>query len=121
VFDSPQHYTGWVKFSGVLMGYPVSSGFEGRWDTQGRVHQPVRTSAVATAAWPSIVVHFDRLARRTPAIPRTRMCGSPGRSVDRLPSSRRPRPDGPQRADLRSDRPGSGPNLRCDSISSAFG
>ena len=26
VFDSPQHYTGWVKFSGRLMGYPVRSG-----------------------------------------------------------------------------------------------
>ena len=25
VFDSPQHYTGWVKFSGVLMGYPLES------------------------------------------------------------------------------------------------
>jgi hypothetical protein len=26
VFDSPQHYTGWVKFSGTLMGYPLQSG-----------------------------------------------------------------------------------------------
>jgi hypothetical protein len=26
VFDSPQHYTGWVKFSGTLMGYPLESG-----------------------------------------------------------------------------------------------
>ena len=26
VFDSPQHYTGWVRFSGKLMGYPLSSG-----------------------------------------------------------------------------------------------
>jgi hypothetical protein len=25
VFDSPQHYTGWVKFSGTLMGYPLQS------------------------------------------------------------------------------------------------
>jgi hypothetical protein len=26
VFDSSQHYTGWVKISGSLMGYPVQSG-----------------------------------------------------------------------------------------------
>jgi hypothetical protein len=26
VFDSPQHYTGWVKLSGTLMGYPLQSG-----------------------------------------------------------------------------------------------
>jgi Protein of unknown function (DUF3617) len=26
LFDSPQHYTGWVKFSGTLMGYPLQSG-----------------------------------------------------------------------------------------------
>jgi hypothetical protein len=26
VFDSPQHYTGWVKFSGTLLGYPLQSG-----------------------------------------------------------------------------------------------
>jgi hypothetical protein len=26
VFDSPQHYTGWVKFSGTLMGYPLQTG-----------------------------------------------------------------------------------------------
>jgi hypothetical protein len=25
VFDSPTHYTGWVRFSGTLMGYPVES------------------------------------------------------------------------------------------------
>jgi hypothetical protein len=25
VFDSPQHYTGWVKFSGTLLGYPLQS------------------------------------------------------------------------------------------------
>jgi hypothetical protein len=25
VFDSPQHYTGWVKFSGTVMGYPIQS------------------------------------------------------------------------------------------------
>jgi len=25
MFDSPQHYTGWVKFSGTLMGYPLQS------------------------------------------------------------------------------------------------
>jgi hypothetical protein len=25
-FDSPQHYRGWVKFSGTLMGYPLQSG-----------------------------------------------------------------------------------------------
>jgi hypothetical protein len=25
LFDSPQHYTGWVKFSGSLMGYPLES------------------------------------------------------------------------------------------------
>ena len=25
LFDSPQHYTGWVKFSGALMGYPLES------------------------------------------------------------------------------------------------
>jgi hypothetical protein len=25
VFDSPQHYTGWVKFNGTLMGYPLQS------------------------------------------------------------------------------------------------
>jgi hypothetical protein len=31
VFDSPQHYTGWMKFSGTLMGYPIQSAtdFEG--------------------------------------------------------------------------------------------
>jgi len=26
VFDSAQHYTGWVKLSGTLMGYPLHSG-----------------------------------------------------------------------------------------------
>jgi hypothetical protein len=26
VFDSAQHYTGWVKFGGTLMGYPFQSG-----------------------------------------------------------------------------------------------
>jgi hypothetical protein len=26
VFDSAQHYTGWVKFRGTLMGYPLRSG-----------------------------------------------------------------------------------------------
>ncbi|MDB6159657.1 MAG: hypothetical protein JWO04_3363 [Gammaproteobacteria bacterium] len=26
VFDSPQHYRGWVKFSGTLLGYPLQSG-----------------------------------------------------------------------------------------------
>jgi hypothetical protein len=26
VFDSAQHYTGWVKFNGILMGYPLRSG-----------------------------------------------------------------------------------------------
>jgi hypothetical protein len=26
VFDSPQHYTGRVKFSGTVMGYPLQSG-----------------------------------------------------------------------------------------------
>jgi hypothetical protein len=25
VFDSPQHYAGWVKLSGTLMGYPLQS------------------------------------------------------------------------------------------------
>jgi hypothetical protein len=25
VFDSPHHYTGWVKFSGTLLGYPLQS------------------------------------------------------------------------------------------------
>jgi hypothetical protein len=25
IFDSPQHYRGWVKFSGTLMGYPLLS------------------------------------------------------------------------------------------------
>jgi hypothetical protein len=25
-FDSPQHYRGWVRFSGTLMGYPLQSG-----------------------------------------------------------------------------------------------
>jgi hypothetical protein len=25
IFDSPQHYRGWVKFSGTLMGYPLQS------------------------------------------------------------------------------------------------
>jgi hypothetical protein len=25
VFDSPQHYTGWVKFNGTLLGYPLHS------------------------------------------------------------------------------------------------
>jgi hypothetical protein len=24
-FDSPQHYRGWVKFSGTLLGYPIQS------------------------------------------------------------------------------------------------
>jgi hypothetical protein len=26
VFDSSQHYTGWVRFSGTLLGYPLRSG-----------------------------------------------------------------------------------------------
>jgi hypothetical protein len=25
LFDSPQHYNGWVRFSGTLLGYPVDS------------------------------------------------------------------------------------------------
>jgi hypothetical protein len=25
IFDSPQHYRGWVRFSGTLMGYPLHS------------------------------------------------------------------------------------------------
>jgi hypothetical protein len=26
IFDSPQHYRGWVKLSGTLLGYPMESG-----------------------------------------------------------------------------------------------
>jgi hypothetical protein len=26
IFDSPEHYRGWVRFSGTLMGYPLRSG-----------------------------------------------------------------------------------------------
>jgi hypothetical protein len=34
VFDSPQHYTGWMRFSGALMGYPLESIS----DIEGRRH-----------------------------------------------------------------------------------
>ena len=57
VFDSPQHYTGWVKFSGTLMGYPLQSGS--------------KIEGMRKAACTSLRTnHLKRSCERRPAPPR---------------------------------------------------